>query len=89
MTDERVGHLWLFVPDSQFEKSGFIYDLEIVERFRRRGYAAAGMLALDEEARAWGLTRLSLHVFAHNTGAKALYDRLGYAVTGLGMTKQL
>jgi RimJ/RimL family protein N-acetyltransferase len=36
-----------------------------------------------------GLQRLGLHVFAHNHGARALYESLGYAVASLNMLKPL
>ena len=38
---------------------------------------------------ALGVQRIGLHVFGHNTGAQALYARLGYGVTGLNLLKPL
>lgn len=68
---------------------GFIFDLEIDERHRRKGYATAAMLALEEKARSWGLARLGLHVFANNAAATSLYESLGFFMTGRFMTKEL
>lgn len=48
-----------------------------------RGLARALMLAVEAHARAQGLRRLELTVFAPNARARALYDRLGYAVEGV------
>ena len=88
-TKEKVGFLWLAVRDQGAEKRGFIYDLEIEAAYRRMGYATAAMLALEVQARLLSIQRLGLHVFAHNPGAQALYEKLGYLVTDISMAKQL
>jgi prepilin-type processing-associated H-X9-DG protein len=88
-TNEKVGYLWFNVTERSGEKVGFIFDLEIDERHRRKGYARAAMLALEEKARSLGIARLGLHVFAYNTAAKTLYESLGFSVTGHSMTRQL
>jgi RimJ/RimL family protein N-acetyltransferase len=67
----------------------FIYDIEIYEPFRRRGYASQALLAAEDKARELGLKAIALHVFGYNTGARALYDKLGYRVTDLTMAKDL
>ncbi len=84
-----VGTLWLMVSRDSARPSGFIYDLEIDERYQRRGYAREAMLELEQLARQMGLRQLGLHVFAHNTSARALYESLGYAVGSLNMLKDL
>ena len=53
-----------------------------VEAQRRKGYGAAIMNAAALWSRAHGHPVLGLNVFAHNPGAKALYDRLGYRGDG-------
>lgn len=47
------------------------------------------MLEMEEVARRMGLQQLGLHVFAHNDGAIALYESLGYSVASLNMLKPL
>lgn len=86
---ERVGSLWLAVEERHGVKTGFIYQLHIDERFRRRGYAAQAMRLLEEEARALGVDTLLLHVFGHNHAAIALYRELGYETTNINMAKKL
>jgi ribosomal protein S18 acetylase RimI-like enzyme len=88
-TSEKVGYLWARVYDQSGAKLGFVLDLEIDERHRRKGYARAAMLALEEEAESWGVVRLGLHVFAHNVAARRLYESLGYLITGRNMAKEL
>ena len=38
---------------------------------------------------ALGLSTIGLHVFGHNRGARALYAKLGYGVTGINMMKNI
>lgn len=86
---EAVGVLWLRANLDSSRASGFIFDIEIGEPFRRKGYARQAMLELEKVARAMGLQQLALHVFAHNEGARALYENLGYTVASLNMIKPL
>ncbi len=75
--DRPVGRLWL----STQETMAFVYDVEVSEQERRKGYGAAIMNAGAIWSREHGHPVLGLNVFAHNPGARALYDRLGYRVT--------
>ena len=51
------------------------------EVMRRKGYGAGLMNAAAAWSRDHGHPAIGLNVFAHNQGARALYDRLGYRVT--------
>lgn len=73
---ERVGVLWL----SSERRVAYVYDIEIDEAQRRKGYGAATMHAAAQWARARNAPALGLNVFGYNTGARALYDSLGYRV---------
>lgn len=86
---EAVGRLWLSTDPEAGAGTGFIYDLFVEEKSRRRGVASEAMRLLEREARRLGLTRLALHVFAFNTQARDLYDKLGYQVTNLNMAKSI
>jgi ribosomal protein S18 acetylase RimI-like enzyme len=85
----RVGFIWLAVQDHGGRKRSFIYDLAIHPPFRRRGYGAATLQAIEATARGLGASEIGLHVFAHNTAARALYEKAGYEVTNLNMRKEL
>ena len=82
-----VGVLWLAVTESPSGRSGYVYDVSIAPEHRRRGHARAAFVALESVAHELGLFEISLHVFAHNPGAEALYRSLGYRVTGTNMQK--
>jgi GNAT superfamily N-acetyltransferase len=72
-----VGSLWLCTLDPM----AFVYDVVVDETQRRKGYGAAIMNRGALWSREQGHPVLGLNVFAHNPGARALYDRLGYVVT--------
>jgi GNAT superfamily N-acetyltransferase len=77
VADTVVGAVWLNVD----QPMAFVYDVEVVESERRKGYGAAMMNAAALWSREHDHPVLGLNVFAHNPGAKALYDKLGYRVT--------
>ncbi len=88
--DEPVGVLWLGPhPQRPDGLSWWVYDVEIAPQHRRRGYGAATMRAAEVEVRARGGRELALNVFGFNTGAIALYEELGFAVTSQHMAKRV
>lgn len=83
--DAVVGILWIHSEGAK----AFIYDIEVRDELRRRGY---GQEMLDSGARAavkLGARTLGLNVFGHNDGAAALYARAGYDTTELSYTVPL
>ena len=56
--------------------------LMVAKSHRRRGVGWALLEAAVEWARARGVRKLELHVFPHNTGAIALYERFGFEQEG-------
>jgi len=84
-----VGFLWLAVLTRATGPTAFVFDLVILPEFRRRGFATQAMLELENYARHLGLSQISLHVFPHNTPARALYDKLGFAPVHNHLTKKL
>ena len=86
---EAVGMIWLRAELDRHVKSGFIFDVEIKEEFRGKGYGKQAMLLIEEKARELGIKRIGLHVFAYNDVAKNLYERIGYKVSSMNMLKDL
>ena len=60
-----------------------------IAQHQRRGYATEAFAALEGEARSRGLAGIGLHVFGHNPGARALYEKLGYEATNINMFKRV
>jgi ribosomal protein S18 acetylase RimI-like enzyme len=83
-----VGMIWFAEVARATHREAFIYDFHIDERFRGKGHGAAALAALETEVLRHGLTRISLHTFGDNP-AQRLYQRCGFRVTSLNMTKLL
>ena len=87
--DAPVGVLWLAERDSGGRRVIFIYDVEIDEAHRGKGYGRAAMELAEEQARAQGIGRIELNVFGGNEVARKLYLSLGYVETSVQMGKDL
>jgi len=66
-----------------------VYDVYVRPEHQRKGHAGRAFAALEVEAHRLGLTGIALHVFGHNAGAQALYQKLGYVPTNINMFKPL
>ena len=84
---EPVGHLWLVERRDAYEPTLVVYDIDVDEPFRGRGYGKAAMVFAEEEARRRGLTRIALHVGARNDVARNLYRSLGFEENEVAMSK--
>ncbi|GHH48561.1 GNAT family N-acetyltransferase [Streptomyces candidus] len=85
-----VGFLW--VGRHEVEPGvpvAFVYDVEVAEEQRGRGYGRALMTFAERVALRAGESRIALHVFTGNTPALRLYESLGYRTTHLNSYKQL
>jgi len=87
--EATVGTLWMGRPFSGDSATWFVFDIEIAEEARGRGYGRAAMEAAEVWTRAHGGTRVALNVFGPNLIARALYDSLGYEVQAISMFKEL
>ena len=88
---ERVGLLWLWIdaPDAGSTSSAFVYDVEVEEAKRGKGFGRSLMLAAEDFAREHNATAIKLHVFGDNAVAIRLYEALGYQPTSISMAKPL
>jgi ribosomal protein S18 acetylase RimI-like enzyme len=87
--DEPVGVLWLAERPHGRDKECYIYNIEIREAHRGKGFGRAAMQLAEAEARSHGLPRIALNVFGGNTVARNLYRSLGYAESAVHMAKDL
>jgi len=85
----KVGMIWFTVFTDKLEPYAFILDLRIFDEYQRKGYGSQAMLAVEAKVREIGLDTISLHVFGHNQAARALYEKIGYEITNVNMTKKL
>jgi ribosomal protein S18 acetylase RimI-like enzyme len=85
-----LGYVWVArrdVPDG--DDLGYVFDVEVHEEYRGRGYGRALMHLAEDITLDAGLGLLGLHVFADNTPALRLYESLGYEVTQYNLAKAL
>ncbi len=61
---------------------GYISNVAVHPRFRRRGVADALLAALEERSRALRLSFLTLEVRQSNAPAVALYEKHGFRIAG-------
>lgn len=86
---EEVATIWLARRRKADRVEGYVYDIEVHEKHRGRGYGRATMLAGIEKARELGAETVGLHVFGHNASARALYRSLGFVETNISMSLHL
>ena len=85
----KIGMVWFAVNRRGSHLSAFIYDFIIDEAYRGQGYGRQALAALDAQAASMGIESIALHAFAHNPTAIALYQKMGYAITDVHMSKQI
>ena len=83
-----IGMLWFAVQERAGQKIAYVYDV-MIARSPAKGARHAVFSALEEKARALGLSGIALHVFGHNPEAHDLYLRLGFRPTNISMFKPL
>jgi ribosomal protein S18 acetylase RimI-like enzyme len=82
-----VGYLWLGKDPTGEADSAYIYEIFVHSEFRGRGFGESALREAETWATQSGKTTLTLNVFWHNTGARRLYDRLGFVATRVRMSK--
>ena len=88
-TGAKVGGLWYVVEEEDGKRQIFVMDIQVHAEHRRHGYGSQAFMAMEDNARTMGTTRVALHVFEHNHAARALYAKLGYVGTGTMMAKEI
>ena len=82
-----VGMLWFAVKIKFAARVAYVFDVNVRPERQREGHAYRAFVALEEEVRRLGLSGIALHVFGHNTGAQALYAKLGFQPTNISLFK--
>ena len=85
----EVGVLWLRIEEKADGLQAFGFDFRVVPELRRHGYGRAMMVAAEQICRERGVVSIGLHVFGFNTGARSLYEQMGFEVTSIQMKKRL
>src|SRR5450755_841641 len=86
--DGLIGIAWVALQQEQ-KVGAWIYDTEIFDECRGRGYGRILLQAVEETAREHGCETVRLNVFADNTTAQRLYESSGYELAAMHMRKRL
>lgn len=87
---KAIGYLWIVLQRrGGAPGEAWIYDIELYEEFRGKGYGRALLEVAEKEAKSHGVKKLGLNVFGNNSIARSLYDSAGYETTAIQMMKDL
>jgi ribosomal protein S18 acetylase RimI-like enzyme len=87
-TGEQIaGYVWIKIEVEK--KSAFLYEIYIFKELRGRGLGTKIMDLIEGIIRQKGVRYFKLHVFGSNTGARKLYEELGFEIAGINMLKEL
>ena len=84
-----VGMVWFALRERNGKKSAYIYDIQVDAAQRGKGYGAETLRKTEALAASMGAARIGLNVMGWNHTARNLYEKAGFTVTGMGMTKTL
>jgi GNAT superfamily N-acetyltransferase len=71
------------------EKDAWVGELMVDQRFEKQGVARSLIVMVEDWATHRGLRHIRLTTGAANQGARAFYERLGYGLNEVTMTRQL
>ena len=86
---ERVGVLWFARRSTPAGDIAYLFDIQVEEAMRGRGFGRRLMELLEDRAAALDLRRIELNVFGHNEVARRLYEELGYVEMSRQLFKEL
>ncbi len=85
----NIGQLWVQIQEIKTTKKAFIFDIEIFDVFRGKGFGTEAIKVLEEWLIASGVKSLGLHVYASNPVARELYLKSGFTDMSYNMVKTL
>lgn len=84
-SDEIIGYLWIGLNGN----TAWIADFCLLPLWRGKGYGRQVLMQLQQTLSAMDIHEIGLRVASNNPGAKALYEKCGFAVTGYNMSMRL
>jgi ribosomal protein S18 acetylase RimI-like enzyme len=82
-----VGYLWHCI--NKKDATTFIYDFYIFKNHRSKGYGKSAIAALEISLAELAIKQIKLRVAYQNKRALALYQEMGFMITGYNMSKNL
>lgn len=93
--ERAVGYVWCEVQDIDATalthrlRRLFVHHVAVADGARRRGVAGALLDAVDGLARERGIDRVDLSAWSFNEPARRLFEKRGYAVSSVNLSKLL
>ena len=84
-----IGMAWFELRERRTTKSAYLYDFMVRADLRGQGYGRRALELIELKLRELGAEKIGLNVFGYNHAARALYEKMGYEITGMGMAKRL
>lgn len=82
-----IGYLWHSMKPS--DASTFIYDFYIADQYRGHGYGKQAISELEKLLNEADINQIKLRVAYQNQRALALYQNVGFTISGYNMSKKL
>ncbi|WP_137169927.1 GNAT family N-acetyltransferase [Marinomonas sp. FW-1] len=82
-----IGYLWHSIKSS--DASTFIYDFYIADEYRGNGYGKQAISQLEKLLVSADINQIKLRVAYQNQRALALYQEIGFTISGYNMSKKL
>ncbi|MCW8357056.1 GNAT family N-acetyltransferase [Marinomonas pontica] len=82
-----IGYLWHSIKSS--DVSTFIYDFYIADEYRGNGYGKKAISQLEKLLVSADINQIKLRVAYQNQQALALYQEIGFTISGYNMSKKL
>lgn len=86
-SEQHVGYLW-YKPDTMM-RTVFIYDFHIFNACQGQGLGKETLRAFEQSMQEKGFEQIRLRVAGDNARARHLYERSGFGVTGVNMSKTI
>ena len=83
LDEVRVGFAIVGLRGDEVPDAAYIWTIEVLPAFRRRGVAQQLLMRVEESAQEAGRSAIELHVSERNADALALYAAAGYAQFGV------
>ena len=79
--EDPIGAIWISLKSAQDPDKAFLCYIGIRPEFRSKGYAKRALAMAEKKLLKLGINKIGLNVFAHNTPAIKLYEKLNYEIS--------